>query len=48
MYLDTGTLIAIIIAITVPTTLFITTAVANARLARQNQWLAQRNRDLRK
>lgn len=48
MYLDTGTMIAIMIALTVSTTLFITTAVANARLARQNQWLAQRNRDLRK
>jgi hypothetical protein len=48
MYLDTGTLIATMIALTVSTTLFITTAVANARLARQNQWLAQRNRDLRK
>lgn len=48
MYLDTGTLIATMIALTVSTTLLITTAVANARLARQNQWLAQRNRDLRK
>lgn len=48
MYLDTGTIIATMIALTVSTTLFITTAVANARLARQNQWLAQRNRELRK
>jgi hypothetical protein len=48
MYLDTGTMIAIMIALTVSTTLFITTAVANARLTRQNQWLVQRNRDARK
>jgi hypothetical protein len=48
MYLDTGTIIAIMIAITVPTTLFITTAVQNARLTRQVQWLAKANRDLRK
>jgi len=32
MYLDTGTMIAIMIALTVSTSLFITTAVQNARL----------------
>ena len=48
MYLDTGTLIATMIALTVSTTLFITTAVHNARLTRQIQWLAKANRDLRK
>lgn len=48
MYLDTGTIIATMIALTVSTTLFITTAVANARLTRHNQWLVQRNRDSRK
>jgi hypothetical protein len=48
MYLDTGTLIATMIALTVSTTLFITTAVQNARLTRQIQWLAKANRDLRK
>ena len=48
MYLDTGTIMATMIALTVSTTLFITTAVANARLTRQNQWLVQRNRDSRK
>jgi hypothetical protein len=48
MYLDTGTLIATMIALTVSTSLFITTAVQNARLTRQIQWLAKANRDLRK
>jgi len=42
MYLDAGTLIAIIIAITTSTSLMITAVVQNARLARQsNEWRYQ-------
>jgi hypothetical protein len=38
MYLDTGTLIAIMIALTTSTTLMITTVLQNARLTKDKEY----------